>query len=334
MCDRLPPLSAKYPWVVAQNLEAEDDTDVQIFYNIHDPLCHYRCRIPELLGKRIRGCFYGWVILSKNPHDVMWSLWNPVTSKLINLPPLIHKVADFDDSIRYCCLSSSPDDPSSILLMTRTKKPNFVFCRLDRRKKKLRWTEMTYGKQVRTITGKDGLLHSLTCCNGKVYAFATGSYHVVELSIVVMGKEVVISLLPLLKLPPVSCNGCYAVIPYLKGSCTDLFSIVIGFEEVPKTFGFVYLFKLEVSSMTWEKMEDLQDATFSLEITSNYSYPPFYSPAIESELGGYIHILGDKGKIIYSYHVKDKTISLSSVPWLAGTNHVSVWVPMLEYSRY
>nr|GEZ45249.1 4-coumarate--CoA ligase-like 7 [Tanacetum cinerariifolium] len=53
ICDRLPPLSAKYPWFVAQDLEAEDDIDVQIFYNIHDPLCHYRCRIPELLGKRI-----------------------------------------------------------------------------------------------------------------------------------------------------------------------------------------------------------------------------------------------------------------------------------------
>ncbi|GJZ09186.1 hypothetical protein Tco_0543469 [Tanacetum coccineum] len=48
----------------------------------------------------------------------------------------------------------------------------------------------------------------------------------------------------------------------------------------------------------------------------------------------YIHysILADKGKITYSYHVKDKTISFSSIPCVAGTNHVSAWA-MLECTR-
>ncbi|PWA64352.1 hypothetical protein CTI12_AA345240 [Artemisia annua] len=58
----------------------EDDPEVtgdQFFYNIQDPLSCYHCRIPELLGKRIRGSFHGWLILS---NDKMWSLWNPVTS--------------------------------------------------------------------------------------------------------------------------------------------------------------------------------------------------------------------------------------------------------------
>ncbi|GJV84320.1 phosphoribosylaminoimidazole carboxylase [Tanacetum coccineum] len=51
----VPPLSPKYPWFVAQNLEAEeDDAQPHTFFNLHDPLSHYRCKIPELLGKRIR----------------------------------------------------------------------------------------------------------------------------------------------------------------------------------------------------------------------------------------------------------------------------------------
>ncbi|PWA64733.1 hypothetical protein CTI12_AA342050 [Artemisia annua] len=276
--DRIPPLSANHPWFVAQNLDAEDETEVQIFYNVHDPLRHYRCRIPELFGKRIRGCFYGWVILSSHPSNDMWSLWNPVTSKLYP------------------------------------------------KRKKLRWTEMSYAKMVTQVTRVDGFLLRLTCCNGKVYAFATKSRHVVEISIVVKGKEVLIKLLPLLKLPSPSSNGC-DVVNYLAGSCTDLFTILIGLEDITEAIGHVYLFKLNMNSMTWEEMEDLKDATFSLFI-DDYLCPKFYSPAIESEFGGYIHIIGEHGKVIYSYHVKDKTLSLSSMPCQLGISHISVWATL------
>ena len=53
----MPALSSKYPWFVAQNLknEGDDDTQAHIFYNLHDPLCHYHCKVQELLGKRIKG---------------------------------------------------------------------------------------------------------------------------------------------------------------------------------------------------------------------------------------------------------------------------------------
>nr|GEZ35766.1 hypothetical protein CTI12_AA299450 [Tanacetum cinerariifolium] len=78
VCDRFPPLTARYPWLISQNLE--DNNQDQYFYTLHDELPHYQCRIPELRGK------------------------------LIQAPP---------------------DDPSSILLLSRTNKSTFVFCRLD-----------------------------------------------------------------------------------------------------------------------------------------------------------------------------------------------------------
>ncbi|GJU31021.1 hypothetical protein Tco_1174610 [Tanacetum coccineum] len=140
--DQLLPLSAKYPWLVAQNLGAEEDVSTdQIFCTFHDPLFKYQCQIPELTGKRIRGYYHGWVILSDHPASVMWSLWNPVTSKMINFPPLILKDGD-SISVGQCCLLAPPDDPTSILLLTRTNKPTFVFYRLDSRRKKLIWTEI------------------------------------------------------------------------------------------------------------------------------------------------------------------------------------------------
>ncbi|GJR87329.1 hypothetical protein Tco_0211340, partial [Tanacetum coccineum] len=131
-CDSVMP--PKHPWFVSQKVEDEgDNTQFHIFYNIHDPMSHYRCQIPELLGKRIRGCFHGcWVVLSSNhPRDVIWSLWNPITSKIINLPPLKYsKSKGCCDDMRECCLSAPPEDPNSVLLLMRTTKPNFVYCRL------------------------------------------------------------------------------------------------------------------------------------------------------------------------------------------------------------
>nr|GEY67741.1 PAZ domain-containing protein [Tanacetum cinerariifolium] len=267
----------------------------------------------QYTNKYLRWCFYGWVILSYHPH---WSLWNPVTLKFINLPHLIDKRSAFDgdDDIGYCCLSSPPDDPNSIILMTRTEKPHFVFCRLYPKRKKLRWTEIS--------TGADGFLQCLTCCNGKVFAHTIASHLFVELSIVVKDTGVVINLSSLLMFPS-PLNGCNRI-PYLVGSCKDIFSIFIDLDEVTEAIGNVYLFKLNMNRKTWEEPEDLNDVTISLEIGS-YLYPGFHSLAISSELGGYIHILGENGKIVYSYHVKDKTFSSSSLPCLVGTSHVSAW---------
>ncbi|GKA99450.1 hypothetical protein Tco_0827387 [Tanacetum coccineum] len=164
--DKLPPLSTNFPWFVAQNLKAKKDDDYidnQIFYTLHNPEFHYRCQIPELFGRQIRACFHGWMILSNHP---MWFVWNPITSKLIRLPPLRSTLEDDDYG---CCLSSPPDDPSSIFMLTAYEKPTITFCRLDRKRKKLKWTEMSYAKQLRSITHEeeDCFLNNLTCCDGK-----------------------------------------------------------------------------------------------------------------------------------------------------------------------
>ena len=349
----LPPLSPKQPWFVAQNLEDEaDDTQVDIFYNIHDPMSHYRCQIPELLGKRIRGCFHGcWAVLSSNhPRDVIWSLWNPITSKIINLPPLDHSVSEGDfGEISECCLSTPPEDSNSVLLLMRSAKPNFVYCRLGIDSssldacngQELRWTESTYANQITILTESDGLLCCLTCCNGKVYAYIhlsdnnTRTRLIVEVNIdceIKKEREVVITLLPILEFVCPIIIGCPRILPLLKGSSTELFLVVLGLKDKGKTVGAVNLLKLDMNNMAWEEIEDLKDTILSVELDTGS--PILYSPAIaSSEFGGYIHILADKGKIIYSYHVKDKTISFSSIPCVAGTNNVSAWT-MPECTRY
>ncbi|GJT47632.1 hypothetical protein Tco_0973789 [Tanacetum coccineum] len=360
--DQLLPLSAKYPLFVAENLGAEEDgfTD-HIFFTLHDPLSKYQCQIPELLGRRIRGYYHGWVILSDHPQNVMWSLWNPVTSNMIHLPPLILKDGD-SISVGQCCLLAPPDDPTSILLLTRTNKPTFVFCRLDSRRKKLIWTEIAYAEQLQKITGEDGFLSSLACCNKKLYALNVDNYFgemVIQVNIVDKGEEVLIKLLLLGPSPfPSSYIGCDRT-HFLKGSCTELFYITVAFLE-GSLLG-AYCFKLDMTSLRsedierfkdfdmtgkdvkeevdysdlemsrkmWEGMVDLKDAMFFMDLAGDRSV--YYRPAIASEVGGNIYIRDKMGQIMYSCNVKNNTISLSSLPSrVLPTSHVSLWECRLE----
>lgn len=251
--EELPTLSSDYPWLVAHNLNLDEaEEDVQIFYTVHDPKSHYRCRVPELVGRRIRASFHGWMILSKlNPDNIEWSLWNPVISKLIRLPRLkILKDGDGDD-FRHCCLSSPPDDPGSILLLMRS------------------WSD--WENRI-----EDHF--------------------------------------------------------FLKGSGTQLFTITLCVDKEEKPCD-VYLFELDMSSMVWTQIKDLKDTVFFICLDVDdlvYSSPP-----IASELGGgYIHITAETGRIIYSFNIKDKTISMSHMYCLVDFPicSTSVWtMPQLRY---
>ncbi|GJU03541.1 hypothetical protein Tco_1113879 [Tanacetum coccineum] len=264
-CDQLLPLSAKYPWFVAENLgDEEDGSTDHIFYTLYDPLSKYQCQIPEFRGRRIRGYYYGWVILSNHPQNVTWSLWNPITSKTINFPSLILKDGDLE-SIGQCCLSAPPDDPSSILLLMRINKPSFVFFRLVSKRKKLRWIEMSYASQLKRITGEDGLMiYSVACCNGKVYALNyDGSFdtYFIQLDIEVKEREVLIKLLLLGMAPSPNFSSCPQVRYFLKGSCTELFFIRVGFKE--GTITQVCVYKLDMSIMKSGQMETYKDLDMS-----------------------------------------------------------------------
>ncbi|GKC66913.1 hypothetical protein Tco_1099511 [Tanacetum coccineum] len=219
-CDHFLPLSAKYPWFVAQNLGAEEDSSGdQYIFTLHDPLTNYQCQIPELLGRRIRGYYHGWVILSDHLQHVIWSIWNTITYKMIHFPHLILKDRD-SYSIRECCLSVHPDDPSLILLF------------------------------------------------------------IIQLDILVEDKEVLIKLLLLGANPYPSWMHKPSTTHFLKGHDTELFCI-----------------------MTWDCLG----------------------------VGGYIQIRDKTNNILYSYHVKENTISLSSMPSLVPpTSNVSVWEGRLE----
>ncbi|KAL8263270.1 hypothetical protein R6Q59_024619 [Mikania micrantha] len=312
ICDRLPNLFAMYPWLVDHNLD--DDNKDNIFYTTRNPFSQFRCQIPAFLGKRIRGCFYGWVILSNHPHNDMWSLWNPVTSKIIRLPRLLSEGVNRAQS---CCLSSPPDNHGSIFMLI-VKNHTIVFCRLDCKRKRLKWVEMPYIKQMRSLVGSNAFLRSLASCDGKVYALNTGQLHffVIHIDIVVKGRETMIRLVPYSRVPFHYLNGCMYSLPFLAGCCTELFYVELGLREVghvtKETVCGVGVFKLDMTNMRWEEMVDLKDASFFLDHAHGYSIQ--YNPAIASELGGHVHFFDRSGKVMNSYDLKNQTIALSFLP--------------------
>ncbi|XP_071719699.1 uncharacterized protein [Rutidosis leptorrhynchoides] len=373
-CDKLPPFSSKYPWFIVQNFKETEDgtgTDTEFFSTLHDPLIKYKCQIPEFYGRRFRGCFHGWLILSDHPDNVLWSLWNPVTLKIVLFPPVSLKDGD-SESINECLLTAPPDDPDSVLLLTRRDASTFVFCRLHRKRNRMRWIEMSYASQLKRITYDGELLRNLTCCNGNIYALNSDGFLcpiVIQVKIVMKGSgEVMIQLL-MFGACPWSDSFCYSSYDkdtFIRGYGKDLFSIEVSYHEITKKIVDVCLFRLDTSSVKseeleclkkwdlsgmtmdevenedrgalditqvmWEEINDLKDAFFYLDLGRNVSV--YYNPAVASELGGYIHIRDTMDKLLHLYHVRDRTIIYFPMPLrVVSTTRVSMWEGRLEDDR-
>ncbi|PWA90716.1 hypothetical protein CTI12_AA098050 [Artemisia annua] len=305
-------------YVTKENLGADEDSSRdQYYYTLHDPLTKYQCQIPELLGRRFRGYYHGWVILSDHLQNVMWSLWNPVTSKMIHFPPLILKDGDAV-YISECCLSAPLDDPSSVLLLTRKIKPGLVFFRLEGKRKELRWNEMS----LKRLTGQDGgsigeyPSHSLTFCDTVTYFLKGRGTELLCINVGFCKKR--IEAVYFFKLNMASVNSeDLERFKSLDMSCKTWDDM----ENMEAIF--------HNSMRLWEQLFDLKDAIFFVDLGGDKL--GYYRPGIASEMGGYIHIRDEIDKILYSYNVKENTIFLSSMPSLVlPTTEVSLWECRLE----
>ncbi|GJV23163.1 RNA-directed DNA polymerase, eukaryota [Tanacetum coccineum] len=150
---------------------------------------------------------------------------------------------------------------------------------------------------------------------------------VMHVDIVVKDKEVLINLLLFSACPlPSPGRGGENMIHYLKGSSTELFYIRIHFDEKivrrEKTPAHVYMYKSDMTCIDWEKRECLKEwdvTDFDFEVYHDLK-------DLDMKLGGFIHIRGEMGDIIYSYHVNDDTISLLHTPSpMLPSSHVSLW---------
>ncbi|XP_071719490.1 uncharacterized protein [Rutidosis leptorrhynchoides] len=231
---------------------------------------------------------------------------------------------------------------------------------------------MSYASQLKRITYDGELLHSLSCCNGKIYALNSDGFlcrMVIQVKIVINGiGEVVIQLL-MFGARPWSGSVRYSSYnrdTFIRGYGKDLFCVEVYYHEITKKIVDVSLFRLDtgivksedlaclkkwdLSDMTmdevededqdglditrvmWEEINDLKDAFFYLDLGRNGSI--YYNPAVASGLGGYIHIRDGMGEILHLYHVRDRTIISSPMPLrVVSTTRVLMWEGRLEDDR-
>ncbi|XP_071703630.1 uncharacterized protein [Rutidosis leptorrhynchoides] len=272
----------------------------------------------------------------------MWSLWNPVSLKMICLPRLILKKGD-GKSIEECLLTAPPDDPASILLLTRHDASTFVFCLLNGKRKTMKWAEISYAKQLKRLSSECEFIHSLTCCNGTIYALSYDDCSdtiVLQVEIVVKEGKVMIKLPRFGEGPETYCRRYGKRFDLVKGYGKELFYIKVSYLKNTKKIEEVSLFSLDTTGIDleelegitqemWEQVTDLKDSVFYADLGPDGSV--FYNPAVASELGGYIHIRVEEEEILYSYRVKYRTIVPSVMPSrVVLTTYVLMWEGRLE----
>lgn len=304
------------PWLV----NSKDGTDQYLFRSIQQPEQCYALQFPQLVGQEIQGCFHGWLILFKLPYDtnpLYFSLWNPITKELIRLPPLVLEGDDPlhpHNDIQSCYLTAPPCNRDSVVLLSRSSKTALVICLLRNQTKT--WTEISYDHDVTSISGDyEGCsIHTIytpVSCNDKVYAITKYKQVIqIDMSINQYGEnsdQVDISLSHCGGMPDFGC-GIYPFDWYLVGSRSELFMVIVSSIKIPFTeIQSIQLFKLDFSTMKWEETESSNGHVFFL---NNVNYQLLSCHAMESQSGGYIHIIQDTCKV-YSYNMEDKTISLS-----------------------
>ncbi|KAF5729531.1 hypothetical protein HS088_TW21G01698 [Tripterygium wilfordii] len=300
-----PPLP--YPWIISR---LEDGTGDFIFRTTTPPYESRRTSSPDLGDKEVRNCCYGWLIFSDRNYDV--SLWNPLTSELIHLPPIESK------PLRYCfhdiVLSSSPSkisttttvdddhhlDPNTMVFLFDSTRLSIIYCTLG---EKL-WNTVCYAKEIPPELGQPDIKYRLCkafILNGSLYARG-GSFrdkllciHQVEPTHIGMRKYCDL---------PWSNPGLTLGSNHLVESYGELFYIAVSKGGINRyAVVDIEVFKFNQESMRWHKVRRAKDRVFL--VGGKYSISYLATGEIK---GGFIYI--ERGDYFYIYNSEDQSLSI------------------------
>ena len=225
-------------------------------------------------------------------------------------------------------LTSSPANPGSILLLFLANPQSITFCYI----KDQRWTIRSCSKEeIKIISGTDHGWHHFCLpivCNGRIYATTYCRHRLAEIEIVKQ-RLVIRSLhcqLPLFQ------SVCDHVKMYLVESDGDLFAI--NFEIHSREAMNIDVFNLDFPTRKWNRVGSCPDRAFFLSNDEAISCRIMITDI--ERMGNRVYFTRYQGTSLYSYHIEDKTISISSpcldllTPW-----STSIWVfPDPEGTRH
>ncbi|XP_071905926.1 uncharacterized protein [Coffea arabica] len=294
----------------------------QTFYCLSQPSTKYVRSILELQNKRFWLSSHGWLVLSEK---TQFHLWNPKSLESIYLSPLDLQPRQHVEGI---LLTSSPANPGSFLLLFLANPQSIAFCYI----KDQRWTIRSCSKEeINIISGTDdGWRHFCLpiVCNGRIYATACCRRRLAEIEIFKQ-RLVIRSLhcqLPLFQ------SVCDHVKMYLVESDGDLFAI--NFEIHSREAMNIDVFNLDFPTRKWNRVGSCPDRAFFLSNDEAISCRIMITDI--ERMGNRVYFTRYQGTSLYSYHIEDKTISMSSpCPDLSTSWSTPIWVlPDPEGTEY
>lgn len=314
-----PPPRGPYPWLVFDHGRGLRN---QTFYTIsHSPSNQSNNNnssvrsVPELRNNNVYNSCHGWLILSNE--DDQFSLFNPVTLESILLPP--HDKLDPKTHINACALSSPPADPSCALFLFDSGLRRILCCRLENQV----WFEKSYGKVIEAVAEssarRKNYLHSPVSCNGKLYATTyyggqlvsidTTEQSTSDLFIRPLGTSLPSDYEPLSQWAQL----------VLVESGGELFTIVtMGAGRLLRQVVGIQIFKLDWTSVTWERGDNAKGRAFFLCNRYAISCPATDPDQVR---GNCVYFPGYNDRDLCMYDIADGSISLLlpclnlSTPW-------------------
>ncbi|KAL3503533.1 hypothetical protein ACH5RR_037982 [Cinchona calisaya] len=311
-----PPPPSLYPWLVFPHGK---NTRNQTFYSPSEPNNNgYLKSIPELENKSILLSCHGWLVLNLCNKESQFLLWNPVTLESIHLPPLHLRSKQY---VQEVVLTSSPKVAGSTLLLF-VRNPNMIiFCCIE----KHTWITRGYYDDIKVIgEDKSDFFDFPVVCNDRIFATTFCRCRMVEIEIIKQ-RRLVIRPLKSCGLPFLP-SVWHKVENYLVESCGDLFMINVQkhYSEVMN----IVVLKFDFSVMEWNKVESCPDRAFFLSNGRAIScWSPTGSGSTTNVIANRVHFTLYQDKSLYSYHIEDKTVSVSlPCPNLPAPWSTPIWV--------
>uniref|UniRef100_A0A7N2M8R2 F-box domain-containing protein n=1 Tax=Quercus lobata TaxID=97700 RepID=A0A7N2M8R2_QUELO len=278
----------------------------QIFCTISNPKNINRVTkfFEQRVTKEYLASCFGWFVYSYSygrstrSDEANWRslfLLNPISLEKITLPPLKRQ-----ESIGYCLLSSSPTEPASCLVILFAKGlPLIMYCHLGDEE----WTSLDYYWELKwgfreisrgrwSSLWPKNLRRQLECpvwCNGYLYAATSACKYLVKFHDFQQDSSLEFRIEILEPWLPMSRSRIvFSAEYYLMESCGKLFSIEV------KHYNHKHIVGIDIHRFDFSKEKQEH---------------------IRQRLKGIVYIFtlaNDGHKILYSYNIEDKEISVSS----------------------
>ncbi|XVF70671.1 hypothetical protein PTKIN_Ptkin11bG0181200 [Pterospermum kingtungense] len=303
------PLASCYPWLVLPHCE---DESRQTFCSISKPFKSIVKSTSKFGIKQVLGHSYGWLIISRKAivkpairHEFI-SLWNPVSSESINLPPLD---LNPDQEIFAASLLSPPGNPDSVVLVFDHIVESFIFCKIGDKN----WTTIPAnetGMEMEIIDDEPSHYNRfLDCCpvnyKGRCYVAMSGELKVIEQ---VNPNQIMLRSLncnlPPLDLSTSACHQRYLV--ESRGQLCVIY-ITLGGLDFRQVLD-IEIFGLDSLTMEWSQVKSSKDRAFFFSMNSYYAIS---CAANKSGIeGGFVYFSSGTDKILYFFNIEDRSISI------------------------